>query len=41
MWLESRVSFAETKNTRGGPGLIFGDVELEVNLEAHPNGNIL
>lgn len=27
MWLESRIPFAETKNARRGPGLVFGDVE--------------
>lgn len=38
--MESRVPFAETRNAGRGPGLVFGDVELEVPLE-HPNGNTM
>lgn len=33
-------SFAETRSTGKGPGLISGDVGLEVHLE-HPHGNIM
>lgn len=32
-WLESRIPVAETRNTRRGPGVVFGGVELEMPLE--------